>query len=75
MHVIKKKAKWYSDIQRNLAALKQCNITIGQLPFILREWRLWLRITRNFREIEGSWMSAILRYIRMFEDRPQRRVD
>ncbi len=62
-----------SDFRDNLSALKKYNITIKQLPFLLKEWRLWLQVTRNFREIEGSWSGAFRRYVRMFTNRPDRK--
>ncbi|RJP78244.1 MAG: hypothetical protein C4522_13295 [Desulfobacteraceae bacterium] len=60
--------KW-QHFRTNLNALKQNNIWLGQLPYLAKEWRLWLRITRNFREIEGSWAGAVRRYLRMFANR------
>jgi len=63
----------FSDFRDNLSALKKYNITIKQIPFLLKEWRLWFQITRNFREIEGSWSKAFRRYARMFANRPDKR--
>jgi len=63
----------YSDFRDNLSALKKYNITIKQMPFLLKEWRLWLRVTRNLREVEGSWSGAFRRYVRMFTNRPDRK--
>jgi hypothetical protein len=57
-----------------MSALKKYNITIQQLPFLIKEWRLWLQITRNFREVEGSWSGACRRYVRMFRNRPDKSV-
>jgi hypothetical protein len=63
----------YSDFRDNLSALEKYNITIKQMPFLLKEWRLWLQVTRNFKEIEGSWSGALRRYVRMFTNRPERK--
>jgi hypothetical protein len=60
----------WMQIKSNLKALKQNNIWVGQLPYLAKEWRLWIQITRNFREIEGSWSGAVRRYLRMFGNRP-----
>ncbi len=62
--------KKYLHFRNYLSVLKENNITLKQLPFILNEWRLWVQIGKNFREIEGSWKGVIKRYIRMFENRP-----
>jgi hypothetical protein len=49
---------YWMCVKSNLKALKQNNIWAGQLPYLAKEWRLWVRITRNFREIEGSWYGV-----------------
>lgn len=63
------KSRW-QIFHSNLNALKKDNIRLGQLPYLLREWRLWLQITRNFREIKGSWSGVVRQYLRMFGNRP-----
>ena len=54
----------------NVVALKQYNITLRQLPYLIREWRLWLQITRNFAMIEGSWLKGLNTYLSIFEGVP-----
>lgn len=54
----------------NLIALKQNNITLRQLPYMIREWRLWLQITRNFAVIEGSWLKGFNTYLAIFKGFP-----
>jgi len=56
----------------SLKALKQSNLWIGQIPHILRNMRTWWRITKNFRELEGSWPGAIRRYNHLFTGRPRK---
>ena len=63
------KDRW-RHLRSNLDALKQNKIWLGQLPYLVSEWRLWLQITRNFREIKGSWSGAVRQYLRMFSNRP-----
>jgi hypothetical protein len=59
-------------LKRYLLMFRQGNITLRQLPHLLREWRLWLRITRNFSEIEGSWMRGTFHLMRLFQGYPER---
>ncbi len=51
----------------NLFALQHNNITLRQVPYMIREWRLWLQITRNFKTIEGSWLGGLKTYLSIFE--------
>jgi hypothetical protein len=60
-------------IRENVKALHQANITPGQLPYLIREWRLWLQITRNFKAIEGSWTGAVKTYLDVFQGYPAKR--
>ena len=53
-------------------AMKQANVASRQLPGMSKEFRLWLQITRNFKEIEGSWTGAIRTYMRMFKGVPRK---
>ena len=62
----------YRNSRDNLLALKQCNITLRQIPHLMRELRLWLRVTKNFREIEGSLKGALHRYLLIFQGRPRK---
>ena len=62
----------YKKGRNNLLAYKQANITLRQIPNRMREIRLWLQITKNFREIEGSWTGALRRYLVMFQGRPRK---
>jgi predicted metal-binding protein len=51
-------------------ALRQCNITPLQMPNMLREGRLWLRVFGNFRELQGSWPGAARLGLKVFSGRP-----
>ena len=62
----------YRKVRNNLLAYKQANITLRQIPHLMREMRLWFRITKNFRQIEGSWTRALRRYLLMFQGRPKK---
>ena len=62
----------YRRLQSNLLAFKEYNMTMGQLPSLIRERHLWIRITRNFREIEGSWSGALRRFLIMFQNHPRK---
>ncbi len=63
------------EIRKNIQALKQMNLTPAQAMNMLKEPVLWFRVTRNFREIEGSWFKAIKLYVYMFEGVPDKRRD
>ena len=62
----------YRKGRNSLLAFKQANITLKQIPYLMREMRVWLRITKNFREIEGSWTGVLRRYLVMFQGRPRK---
>ena len=62
----------YRKVRNNLLAYKQANITLRQIPHLMREMRLWFRITKNFRQVEGSWTRALRRYLLMFQGRPKK---
>ncbi len=57
-----------------IAALRQNNITLRQLPYILREWRVWLQIFRNLKELEGSWSDALRINMKIMRGRPRKSV-
>jgi hypothetical protein len=63
----------YRRVQNSLAALQQDNMTLKQLPHIVRHRRLWLQVLKNMREIEGSWPAAIRRTLLMYEGHPRKR--
>ena len=65
--------KSYRKVQNSLAALQQDNMTLKQLPHIVRHRRLWLQVLKNMREIEGSWPAAIRRTLLMYEGHPRKR--
>lgn len=68
---IKNKKHDLKKLQDNLIALKQSNITPRQLPYLVRQWRLWLQVTRNFAMIEGSWVKGLKTYVSIFKGFPQ----
>lgn len=53
-------------------ALKQANIGPRQLPGMSREFQLWLQITQNLKEIEGSWPAAVRKYMWIFKGVPRK---
>ncbi len=64
---------WFNhNVRDYVLALKQGNITFRQLPYLIRERRLWLQVMKNFRELEGSWIGAIRRNILIFKGHPHK---
>ena len=68
---IKNKKHDLKKLQDNFIALKQSNITPRQLLYLVRQWRLWLQVTRNFAMIEGSWLKGFKTYASIFKGSPQ----
>lgn len=64
----------YHEIQKNMKALKQANITPAQLANLLKASGIWWKITLNLKEIEGSWTKAIKKYIVLFEGVPRKNI-
>ncbi len=62
----------YRSLKKNLAALKQANITPGQMPKMARDMRIWWKITQNLKDLEGSWAGAMATYVRMFKGVPRK---
>ena len=60
-------------MRNSLAALKQDNMTLKQLPHMVRHRRLWFQVGKNIREIEGSWPKAIRRTLLIHEGHPRKR--
>lgn len=54
-----------------LLALRQSNITVRQLPKLMRQWRTWLQLTNNVHVIEGSWWTTFRRFLKMFQGHPR----
>ena len=71
--LVEKSRRRFIKLRGNLVALKQNNITLRQMPYLVREWRLWLQITQNFKNIEGSWWRGIKTYSSIFEGIPQKK--
>ena len=63
----------FRKIRQNIQALRQVNMTMTQMRYMLKEPVLWFHVTRNFREIEGSWWKALKRYFFMFEGVPDKK--
>jgi hypothetical protein len=63
----------YRKVRNSLAALEQDNMTLKQLPHMVRHRRLWFQVLKNMREIEGSWPAAIRRTLLMYEGHPRKR--
>jgi hypothetical protein len=68
---MKNKKHALKKLQDNLIALKQSNITFRQFPYLVRQWRLWLQVTRNFAMIEGSRVKGLKMYLSIFEGFPR----
>ncbi len=62
----------YRRLKKNLEALKQANITPAQMPKMAKDLRIWWKITRNFKDLEGSWFRALATYVRMFKGVPRK---
>lgn len=59
-------------IKKNMAALKQANIGPALMPAMIKDAGIWWQITRNLKEIEGSWGRAFATYVRLFEGVPRK---
>jgi hypothetical protein len=62
------------DIKKALSSLsdmmevwKASNVTWRQMAAVFRGRETWLRILRNFRELEGSWPRALMKQARIFQ--------
>jgi hypothetical protein len=64
----------FSQLKKNMEALNQLNITIAQMPVLMKEFGVWWKVTRNLKEIEGSWTRAFKSYARMFEGVPKKKI-
>lgn len=64
----------FSDLKKNMAALKQLNITVAQMPVLMKEFGVWWQVTKNLKEIEGSWGKAIKTYAWMFAGVPKKKL-
>jgi hypothetical protein len=64
----------YQDFQKNIKALKQANITPSQVPNLMKAFDVWWKIIVNLRDIEGSWTSAMKRFMKMFEGVPRKNI-
>ena len=53
--------------------MKQSNITMAQMPYIVKEFRLWWQITRNIKDLQGSWTGVLKVYLRIFKGLPQKK--
>jgi len=66
--------KKYTEFKKNMEALKQFNITPGQLPVLIKSFDVWWQVTRNLKEIEGSWYKAFAAYAWMFKGVPRKKI-
>ena len=62
----------FNGFLKSCKAMKQANVATRQLARMCMEFRLWLRITANLKEIEGSWPGAIRAYMHMFKGVPRK---
>lgn len=60
------------DLSRNRAAYSQANVKLSQAPALLRQSKLWIRLTKNMRELSGSWLDVASSYKVMFAGRPKK---
>jgi len=65
--------KKYTEFKKNMEALKQFNITLGQMPVLIKSFDVWWQVTRNLKEIEGSWYKAFATYAWIFKGIPQKK--
>ncbi len=56
-----------SEHWKSYQAMRQANVDLRQLPGMARKIRLWLQITRNLKEIKGSWPAALGTYTWIFK--------
>ena len=66
--------KKYSELKKNMEALKQLNITLSQIPVLMKEFGVWWQLTRNLKEIEGSWSKTFTTYAWLFKGVPKKQI-
>jgi len=66
--------KKYDELKKNIEALKQLNITLSQIPVLMKEFGVWWQVTRNLKQIEGSWSKAFTAYAWMFKGVPKKQI-
>jgi hypothetical protein len=64
----------FRDLKKNIQALKQANLTVSQMPNVMKGFGLWWKITRNLRILEGSWTGTLKTFIRLFKGVPRRHI-
>jgi hypothetical protein len=64
----------FRDLKKNLQALKQANLWVGQMPNMIKEFAVWWKITRNLRVLKGSWTGTLKTFIRLFKGVPRKHI-
>ncbi len=64
----------FSELKKNLQALKQANITLSQMSNLMKTSDVWWKVTVNLKEIEGSWPGVVKRYMKIFQGRPRKNI-
>jgi hypothetical protein len=70
---IERLRKLFQRERDRLKALKQYNINIKQIPSLMHERDSWIRVIKNFRELQGSWSGSIRLLLKLFEGNPRKR--
>jgi len=54
------------ELSAKAKAARRSNFTLRQLPAMWRGRSTYLRILRNFRELEGSWYGGFRKFVDVF---------
>ena len=54
------------ELLDNAKEVQQRNLTYKQLPTLWQGRKEALQVARNFKELEGSWVKGMKRYLSIF---------
>ena len=64
-----------SSIKEMYELMKAYNMTWRQAVAVYRERNVWIRILKNFHELEGSWPAALKKMALIFQGKYVKRPD
>ena len=56
-----------SPVIDTIEVWKANNVTRAQMVAIFKGRKIWLRVLKNFRELEGSWPRALKKMSKIFQ--------
>jgi hypothetical protein len=56
----------FRDLMDNAKEVQQRNMTYKQLPSLWQGRKEALQVAKNFKELEGSWLKGIKKYLSLF---------